>query len=553
MGASVKFGRMARVIEAGALSQSAELADLPWRVVSLLNIFRLLVPLVLLLVFFFDAPQHSVGSELPGLFIGICVAWFAVGVVSISTIQRRWPNAEWQALIQLAADTLAVALLIHASGGMTSGLATLLVLPSGATATVVRPRLALAATAFIVIVLLFQTIVSTLTGIGSTSDFLVAGLTGASLFAITLLALPMANRLRETEAQVLQRDFDLANLSELNEFIVQHLRESILVVDAEDRIRLINETASRLLKGDSVQGGELLGEVSPRLLYLLESWRRQEFDRRDTVAEVVSADGGTVIRPQFVSLSQHGPGPVLVFLEDTSQMAERVQQSKLAALGRLSASIAHEIRNPVGAMSHASQLLRESPAIGPDDRHLTAIIEKNAVRVSQIIDNVLELSRRDTTRQERLELGPWLETLASEFRDTLQLPSDRLRLASEHQVLQVHFDPSHLHQVVWNLCDNAVKHGAGEHGSAVELRAGRIPTTGRPYLEVADRGPGIDAADAERIFEPFFTNGVGGTGLGLFISRELCQTNGAMLLFEPRPGGGSTFRVIFADPQRWEW
>ncbi len=211
------------------------------------------------------------------------------------------------------------------------------------------------------IVLLFQAIVAGLSGIGSTSDFLIAGLTGASLFAITLLALPMANRLRESEARVQQREFDLANLSELNEFIVQHLRESILVVDAEDRIRLINETASRLLKGEPVLSGELLGEVSPRLLYLLETWRRQESDRRDTIIEVVSADGGTVIRPQFVPLSQHGPGPVLVFLEDTSQMAERVQQSKLAALGRLSASIAHEIRNPVGAMSHASQLLRESP------------------------------------------------------------------------------------------------------------------------------------------------------------------------------------------------
>jgi two-component system sensor histidine kinase PilS (NtrC family) len=351
---------------------------------------------------------------------------------------------------------------------------------------------------------------------------------------------------------VQQRDLDLANLSELNEFIVQHLRESILVVDAEDRIRLINETASRLLKGERVLNGELLGEVSPRLLYLLETWRRQESDRRDTVAEVVSADGGTVIQPQFVSLSQHGPGPVLIFLEDTSQMAERVQQSKLAALGRLSASIAHEIRNPVGAMSHASQLLRESPAIGSDDKHLTDIIEKNAVRVSQIIDTVLELSRRDKTRQERLQLDAWLETLANEFRDTLQLPPQRLRLTSDLPTVQVHFDPSHLHQVVWNLCDNAVKHGAGDRGDTVELRAGRVPTSGRPYLEVADRGPGIDAADAERIFEPFFTNGVGGTGLGLFISRELCQTNGAMLLFEPRPGGGSTFRVIFADPRRWE-
>jgi two-component system, NtrC family, sensor histidine kinase PilS len=544
---------MAQAIEVGALARAAEEVDLPWRVISLINIFRLLAPMVLLLVFFFNAPNYTIGWRFPGMFLGVCAAWFSVGLVSIRSIQQRWPSAQWHAIILLVVDTVAVAVLIHASGGMSSGLANLLVLPSGASATIIKPRLALAATAFIVIALLFQALVAALSGFGSASDFVVAGLTGASLFAITLLALPLANRLRESEARVQQRDLDLANLSELNEFIVQHLRESILVVDAEDRIRLINETASLLLKGENVLNGELLGEVSPRLLYLLETWRRQEYDRRDTIAEVVSADGGTVIQPQFVSLSQHGPGPVLIFLEDTSQLAERVQQSKLAALGRLSASIAHEIRNPVGAMSHASQLLRESPGIGSDDRHLTDIIEKNAVRVSQIIDNVLELSRRDTTRQERLQLDSWLETLANEFRDTLQLAPERLRLTSDPTRLQVHFDPSHLHQVVWNLCDNAVKHGGGDHGDTVELRAGRVPTSGRPYLEVADRGPGIDAADAERIFEPFFTNGVGGTGLGLFISRELCQTNGAMLLYEPRPGGGSTFRVIFADPQRWEW
>ena len=253
-----------------------------------------------------------------------------------------------------------------------------------------------------------------LSGVTLGADFLVAGITGASLFAITLIALPLANRLRESEALVQQRDIDLANLNELNQFIVQHLRESIVVVDEHDRIRLINETAARLLANGTVQSGALLGEVAPRLLYLLETWRRQEHDRRDSTGEVVSADGGTVIRPHFVALSEHGPGPVLIFLEDTSVVAARVQQSKLASLGRLSASIAHEIRNPVGAMSHAGQLLSESPALGPDDRHLTDIIEKNAVRVSQIIENVLQLSRKDSTRQERIDLSAWLGTFLEE-------------------------------------------------------------------------------------------------------------------------------------------
>jgi two-component system sensor histidine kinase PilS (NtrC family) len=523
--------------------------DLAWRVIGLLNIYRLLVPMVLVLLLFFNAPNRSVGTALPGLFLGIAVAYFAFALVCIQPIQRRWPGAEWMALFPLAVDGISLTLLIHASGGIGSGLATLLFLPVGATAAIVRPRLALLATAVITIGLLFETVLSALGGLSSGTDFLVTGLTGASLFAITLLAVPLANRLRESEALVQQRDIDLANLNELNQFIVQHLRESILVVDEHDRIRLINDTAARLLAGRGVPSGALLGETSPRLLYLLETWRAQTHDRRDTAGEVVSADGGTVIRPHFVSLSERGPGPVLVFLEDTSVVAERVQQSKLAALGRLSASIAHEIRNPVGAMSHAGQLLKESPSLTDDDKHLTGIIEKNAVRVSQIIENVLQLSRKDSTRQNRIDLPAWLAGFVNEFQQTLQLEDGRIAVESLVPGLEVQFDPSHLHQVVWNLCDNALKHAAAV---PVLLRSGRIPSSDRPFLEVVDRGGGIDPAHAERIFEPFFTNGTGGTGLGLFISRELCQTNGAVLAYEARPGGGSIFRIVFADPQRWE-
>jgi two-component system sensor histidine kinase PilS (NtrC family) len=526
-------------------------AELPWRVIGLLNVFRLLVPMVLILVFFFNAPDRSLGRTYPGMFLGVSVAYFTFGLVSIQAIQRRWPSAEWMALFPLAVDAIAITMLIHASGGVTSGLATLLFLPVGATAAIVRPRVALLATAAITIVLLFETAVSTLVGVTSSADFLVAGLTGATLFAVTLLAVPLASRLRESEALVQQRDIDLANLNELNQFIVQHLRESILVVDEANRIRLINDTAARLLAGQEARAGAVLGEVSPRLMYLLEAWRRQTHDRRDSGGEVVSVDGGTVIRPHFVSLSERGAGPVLVFLEDTSVVSERVQQSKLAALGRLSASIAHEIRNPVGAMSHAGQLLSESPSLTADDRQLTDIIAKNAVRVSQIIENVLQLSRRDSTRQERVELASWVAGFVAEFRATLQLDENAIALEPVPEGIEVHFDPSHLHQVLWNLGDNALKHGAGAR-SPVLLRAGRIASTGRPYLEVADRGSGIEPVHAERIFEPFFTNGTGGTGLGLFISRELCQTNGALLAYEPRTGGGSIFRIVFADPQRWQ-
>lgn len=546
---------MARALQSGMANLPEGQSDLPWRVIGLLNVFRLIVPMVLLLIFFFDAPTRSVGSYRPGLFLGACVAYFAFGIVSIQTIQRRRPSADVQALLQLTVDTIAMVLFLHSSGGISSGLATMLILPAGATAAVVQPRFALGITALITLALLGETAASVLLGVGSSADFLIAGVTGASLFAITLLAIPFAARLRESEALAQQREIDLANLNELNEFIVQHLRESIVVVDESSRIRLINEPAARLLKGGPVEGRALLGDVSPRLLYLLENWRHQASDRRDPGGEFVSADGGTVIRPHFVALAEAGVGPALVFLEDTSVVAERVQQNKLAALGRLSASIAHEIRNPVGAMSHASQLLREAPGLTTDDQHLTDIIEKNAARVSEIIDSVLQLSRRDSTRQERIVLADWLRSFIAEFAQSLQLDPATFRVLGDGQpeVLDVQFDPTQLHQVVWNLCENAMKHGAAAQSGRIDLRLGRIASTGRPFLEVADRGTGIDTSLVDRIFEPFFSGGAGGTGLGLFISRELCQTNGALLLYEPREGGGSIFRIIFADPQRWEW
>jgi two-component system sensor histidine kinase PilS (NtrC family) len=536
-------------------SRAATPAESPWRVLSLLNVFRLLVPMLLLVVFFFDSPSTTVGSVHSGLFIGVTVAYFAFGLVCIQTIQSRTPPAEWQALVQLIVDALIFAVLIHASGGITSGLATLLVLPTGGCAMILPRRFALLGTSIVTLALLSETMLSFIQGESMRPDFLITGLTGASLFTITLLALPFAARLRESEALAQQREIDLANLNELNEFIVQHLRESILVVDESNRVRLTNETAAHLLNGGAIATGAPLASVAPRLSYVLDAWRSQTSDRRDNVGEIVAADGGTIIRPHFVALSEGGTGPVLIFLEDTSVIADRAQQSKLAALGRLSASIAHEIRNPVGAMSHASQLLRESPSLSDDDRHLTDIIEKNGVRVSHIIENVLQLSRRDTTKQERFDVAHWLGAFVREYETTMQLPPGSISVETDRGAgrIEVHFDPSHLHQVLWNLCDNAFRHGAASDSTGrVDIRTGRIAATGRPFLEVGDRGKGVDPAQAERIFEPFFTTGTGGTGLGLFISRELCQTNGGLLLYEPRDGGGSIFRIIFADPRRWE-
>lgn len=528
-------------------------SDLAWRVIGLVNLYRLLVPLVLLTLYWVADPQSSLSPTQPTLFLSACVAYFTAAVMLVVARRLSWPTLRRIALLNATIDATLISLILYACGGVASGLGILLVLPVGAMAVLADSRDAFLIAALAALGILLQQTFAYVSGEAFGTDFTNAGVLGVVLFTIVLAVWPVANRLRESEALVRRQEVDLANLAQLSQYIVQHLRESILVVDTEDRVRLINESAAQILGDGNAYPGALVGEASPRLLYLLETWRQNPNAPTDATHTFVAEDGGRVVRPHFASLGGVNPAPVLVFLEDTSLIAEQVQQSKLAALGRLSASIAHEIRNPVGAMSHASQLLAESQQLSQEDRRLTQIIRGNADRVSTIIDNVLQLSKRGETRLERLSLPIWLEEFREEFCETMQLPRERLSIEDGLADIEVRADPTQLHQVIWNLCDNALRHAKTESGDgAIEIRSGRLNPSARPFLEVADHGPGVNPEHAERIFEPFFSGGQGGTGLGLFLARELAQTNGATLLYEPRPGGGSIFRLVFADPRRWE-
>jgi two-component system sensor histidine kinase PilS (NtrC family) len=519
-------------------------------VLRLLNLYRVLVPLVLLGLYSLTGAR-GIGVSSPQLFFGTAIFYLCFGLFSVILVRRRLATVNIQIILQATVDIAALMLLLHACGGVASGLGLLLLVPVGALAFLLKPRSALFLAAVAAIAVLAHTIWQQVNGYADIAVYATAGLLGAVLFTIAAAASVVAGRMRESEDLVRQKDLDLANLAELSQYIVQHLRESLLVVDAADRIRLINESAAQILGDDHAVPDALVGEVSPRLLYSLSTWRHGERDQSPPFS-FVAADGARVIQPHFAPLGGSAPGPTLIFLEDTSLMAERVQQGKLAALGRLSASIAHEIRNPVGAMSHAGQLLAESPNIGPEERRLTDIIRNNAERVSGIINNVLQLSRREATKPSRLMVDDWIDEFLDEFSETMQVPKAQIGLTGESKDLEVRFDPSHLHQVVWNLCDNAIKYGEARGGIRAEIKLGRLNPSNRPFLEVADRGSGIEADAVDRIFEPFFTGRKGGTGLGLFIARELCQVNRAILLYEPRSGGGSVFRIVFSDPQRWE-
>ena len=535
-----------------SLRASHDKSELSWRVLGLMNLFRLLVPIVLLLSFAIPGQPHFVGDAHPDLFRSACYGYLLTGIVLTAVLKRRTRTTVWHAYVPVIIDISVLALIIYASGGAETGLGILLVVPIVGLSVITGTRGALLVAAGAVLALLGQQFASLVNDSTNPLGFAQAGYYGAVLFVVAAGGVFMARRLHESEAVIRQRELDLANLAELSEYIVQHLRESIVVIDAENRVRLINESA-RYLLGSEARPGALLGEISPRLLYHVESWRQRPEGVSGEPASFVAADGGREVEAHFAALGRQRPAPLIAFLNDPSQLAERVQQTKLAALGRLSASIAHEIRNPVGAMSHAAQLLAETSDLGLQERRLTEIITHNADRVSTIISNVLQLSRREETHPERLDVGDWVTEFMVEFRATLQLSESQFRVVVAGAALEARVDPTHLRQIVWNLCENAIRHSAESPGAPpVDVLIARFQSSGRPFLEIADRGPGIPDALAERIFEPFFTGRTGGTGLGLFIARELAQCNGALLLYEPRAGGGCIFRVVFADPQRWE-
>jgi two-component system sensor histidine kinase PilS (NtrC family) len=537
---------------ASAAAFTATPSDLAWRVIGLLNLYRLLVPLVLLAMQSFAGADWGLVTARPKLFVGACIAYFTAAVLLVIARRLHWSSLRIVALVNASVDALAIGFILYASGGSASGLGILLVLPVFALTVLADRRDALLIAAAAALAVLVQQVFVGLSDSAPTTDYMTAGVFGVVLFMVALATGPVANRLRQSEALVRRQEVDLANMAQLSQYIVQHLRESILVLDEQDRIRLINESAAQMLGDEHAFPAALIGEASPRLLYLLESWRKSGAPPASGAPDdtFVAADGARLIRPHFAPLAVN-PGPVLIFLEDTSVIEEKVQQSKLAALGRLSASIAHEIRNPVGAMSHAGQLLAESPRLSEEDRRLTQIIRSNAERVSGIIDNVQRLSRREQARRERLSLAAWCEEFHAEFCETMQWPPTRLILHSATSEVEVQVDPDQLRQIAWNLCENAIKHGLAQAPEGtIEIRYGRMAHSVRPFLEVADRGGGVPPEHAGRIFEPFYSGGRG-TGLGLFLARELAQANRATLLYEPRSGGGSIFRLVFADPQRW--
>lgn len=517
-----------------------------WRALAFFSVYRIIIALIFVTLVWLttDLPE-PLGIFDSSLFQLVIQVYLVTAILLLIPLYLRLPSFPYQVAGQVFIDIGAITLLMFASAGVGSGFGLLLMIVVAGGSLLMPGRIAYLFAAVATLAVLGEEMYSQLVRFYPAPNYTYAGMLGIVFFITAFICHTLAYRVRESEALAARRAMDLEDLARLNEHIVQHMQSGIIVLDADDRIRLMNTSAQRLLNPPGIVYGVMIDDICPELVDALKRWRA----RQSTGPEVISTNRSEVdMQVSFRSLSTDHAAGVLIFLEDASTLRQRAQHMKLASLGRMAASIAHEIRNPLGAISHAGQLLSESEVLSGEDRRLTHIIRDHSLRVNAIIENVMRVSRREPVMPQNIEIRDWLLNFADDFRQQKALPADAVTVSVEPPDMIVTSDPSQLQQVLWNLCDNAIRYSRAM--PLVELRCGIRSESGRPYLDVIDHGTGMNEEIAQHVFEPFVTSETHGTGLGLFIARELCEANQASLNLYSSTSQGCLFRISFPHPEK---
>ncbi len=517
------------------------------RALRVFHIYRMVVAGLLLLLYVADHETQLLETlENPIAFLQVVQVYALLVLMGYGVVHIQHMPLQAQIHSALLVDVVALTLITQTTGGVAIGLDVLLV-PSIAAAGLLLPgRLALFYAAVGFFAIMSSVFVD---GIPADSAILArSGVLGAICFASAIATNFLAERARNSEALAKLRAREVQELNRLNQTVVQRMQTGLVAVDSEMNVRLMNSAAHRALGCETNVGNKPLQEISAPLARHLEGWLRAA-DRPGGPAEEPAELPGLLVAIMRIGSAERRD--TVIFIERQADAEARLQQIKLAAVGRLTAGIAHEIRNPLAAVSNAAQLLEESTGLEKSERRIIEIIRNNARRMNRIIENILQVSRRQQAKPRILQARPFLQSLIDEFHSTRPEPFESLEWSVDPEDLVFYFDPGQLHQVVWNLCQNACRHGApaGER-ARIELRAFYAdPKHDVPCLEVLDSGLGISEDQQPKLFEPFFTTSTKGTGLGLYLSRELCEFNRAKLSYHLRPKGGSCFRITFSSKE----
>jgi len=487
------------------------------------NIYRIVLPLVLLVTYISSPANSQLGALAPTLFVQVTTAYavFGVAITFFSPASLRLLENTNLLASTLIIDIVAMTLIIYTSGGTTSGLGLLLIVTVASGSILIRGRISTFLAAIAVLALIYTELYLSLSLDAPPNRFVETGILGTILFATSLYVQTVTDRIYKAALLADKQAGAIIDLEKLNNEIIQRMRTGVVVVNSALEIVSMNSAAratlASLLKRSPAEASEKQ-LLPPELGEQLNLWKINP--KRQPQPITVPATKKQV-QLNFALLKPEQDADILIFLEDNRQIVERVRQMKLASLGRLTASIAHEVRNPLGAISHASQLLRESESVSSDDKRMIEIILNHCNRVNMILEDVLDASRHDDTSAQKIVLDDWLKNFIENYRATHD-KCDQIDLQVKSPNLEINVISGQLEQVLNNLFDNGLRYSKKNTGKATLLvEAGIDNRDGdeQPYLHVIDDGAGIDEESEGRLFEPFHTTEATGTGLGLYISR----------------------------------
>ena len=522
-------------------SYSAPAPEAMWRSIYFFNLYRLTLSGLFVFLVSTYGDALSLGSHAPSLFFHTSLIYIVLTLISLLTIKLRWPRFSLQLAFLIGTDIVCITILSHASGGIQSGLGMLLLVSLTATGLISRGKITLFFAALASIAVLLQHSYAVLTQDAAGAQYVQAGLLSTAYFAVAWLAHSMAKYAIASENLAALRGVDLANMAETNRLVIQDMPDGVLVVNERGRVRQYNPGVERLLGyAFSNTDNASLESCAPLLADRFAVWRQHQGRGHEVLRLPIT---NHQVRVRFLPVQREGFGGAIIFLEDMQRVQAQAQQIKLAALGRLTANIAHEVRNPLSSISYATELLQEEKH-DPAQTRLFQIIMDNAARLNNIVEDVLQLNRRDRVHSEDYNLAEKLPLYIEGLGHT-QGVSQEIFFIKVASTCVISFDRGHLDQVLWNLCRNALRYCSKLAGS-IQLCAWRS-SEGRTVLEILNDGPPVAPETIQQLFEPFFTMTAGGTGLGLYIARELCEANGATLEYRQPTKGGACFRIVFGD------
>lgn len=514
------------------------LAEEARRIKRLAAVYRVLCGLLLLgVVAFVDL--RALGVKTPFGFVGTSVLFFLYGLASWQWLIRQRTQIPLKLTVLIAIDTLFVALLMEFGGVTGTSLAVLLIPQLAANGWLMRNRLAFFQAALASVALAAFDLWRVIEGSIPGAQLFQTGLTGLGFFAGAALGVILGRYYGFSEELAARRGVDLASLEQVNRLIIQDMQDGVIVVDETGTVMRHNTQLTRML-GDltKVRDGMALAELSPTLEQWWQQWQNDEMDATTTLRPEGS---NQTFQLRFMPIGPSRRSGTIVYVEDLARTQKLAQQLKLGALGRLTGSIAHEIRNPLSAISQASQLLDEERLVRDEGARLLGIIRNNTQRIERIVTEVLQVNQRDKRSQQTVPLKPFLEDLTTEILQAGKLPAESVSVSVPPQLTAI-FDRGHLEQIIWNLVRNAWHYGGKGPGS-VRISCHQGYRGDAVILVVSDDGPGVADEARARLFEPFFTTRQGGTGLGLYVARELADANGATLeLADDSPG--AHFRLV---------